>query len=285
MSGTKELDIPENAGVYDLRFVPDSNNKAIASYGPIVYNLPDTYINIKLSEKNSNSVSYDYSIPADIFNDVLIDNNEKYMASEIKVCLSIIGSDVCLWSKNIENNSNKGNGNANLPDFPGIFILRIMKVFNTGGIPIIKYMAVSEMIKASDSNYEMKTNKNAVMSSTLFLKWQVTNSKTDAYDWIGIFKLEDLAAVLLNSKDPIDKTQVNKNSSGEFSAYLPPNSLAGPYIFIYFHKQRPTAISDIINLHQPYADCPASANNNKSKSSTMSNIKHLVIICTKKPLL
>ena len=93
-------------------------------------------------------------------------------------------------------------------------------------------------------------------------------------DWIGLYNIVN-NEVFTKSYKPIQSISVNAKKSGNFLNYSPPNSPAGNYLFIYFRKFVPFAISDLVSLQQPNVNCPK-----ENDKKTMSNIKHLIVICT-----
>lgn len=273
LNGEKTLKAPKESGIYELRYIQDNNLHTISSIGPLVVNSPDVFLTVS----NLNASLSDKIFIAWEFSDESLlkfkygKNGESPLG--VYLCLNVIGTynlDDCYWSKDLT--EHKGVENIILPSFAGYFVLRIVIQYQTWRVdPELECLAVSQIIKVSDPKYNLKPQKlNSVVASVTSTNWKVNFATKN--DWIGFYSLET-SQIFTRSANPIQSYKVKGQLEGIFQAFIPPNYPAGPYVFIYFSNHVPVAVSDRINLQQPKVGCP-------SEKNTMSNIKHLIIICT-----
>lgn len=233
---------------------------------------------------------------------------------KILLCLTIIGSDDssnCLWEKEINDKEYLSNKIIlEIPNFAGYFYFRILRSKNNELYESKEInLVVGEIFKISSDEIIMLPNSlESIVGSSITMNY--FTKKPNNEDWIGLFNLADIQD-FVRSVTPLKSTKFGeiKNNYGNFTAFLPPNSQAGQFVFVYFKNNYPISISDIIEVQQPKVSCQN--NNNKNKfienilnsnkedfknrskfwkkdliekehpfGETKSKIKHLVIICT-----
>lgn len=266
--GSDTLKPPREAGIYDIRFIQDNNEMAVASTGPYVINPSDIELSVsKTQTKLGEKIKVSWNIQKFSYIKLHTENTDTYL------CLNIIGAyDDCLWKLNIHKN-HSGTADVILPEFAGYYVVRIIIKYNSWKWqPNIECLGTSMLIKSSDHSFKLiPETLETIVTSNISTEWNV--KKHGPYDWIGLFSLQTSDA-FLKSAQPIHSKKVDANK-GKFLELLPPNQQAGPFIFVYFHNHVPVSVSDIIDVQQPKVTCPS-----ESENKTMSKIKHLVIICT-----
>jgi phospholipase C len=348
LRGAGKLTIPTSAGYYDVRYIQDNNLKALQTDGPILINPNDSYIKIinngdflkrnynEISDKqenynnkinlnfdeiknlkNSKNLIIEWKIGGETLQNLISKSNSLNL--NIKICLNIIGSSdplECIWKKTLNKLEDLENKDIiDVPKFAGYFYFRIYlekdpEIYEAKDTNLV----VSEMFKISSDEFILIPDSlYSVIGSSITVNYFSADPLEN--DWIGFYKLSDIRG-LKKSVTPIRSSEVIfENNYGNFTAFLPPNSQAGQFVFIYFRNQIPLSISDIIEVQQPKVTCLKknmknendfildllnfNSNNtnyiidlkeheqtNKknrninSNSLTKSKIKHLVIICT-----
>jgi len=336
LRGVDKIKIPTSAGYYDMRYIQDNNLKALQTDGPILVNPNDSYIKIiddedflqKNLNENANEINFnqiknfqksktlkiEWKIAGNTFKNLI--NKLKSLDSNlhVNICLSIIGSSdplECLWHKKLNKIEDLENKDIlDLPKFAGYFYFRIYlekdpEIYEAKDTNLV----VSEMFKISSYEYILLPDSlNSVVGSSMTVNYFTSDPSEN--DWIGFYNLVDIQK-LKKSASPIRSSEaIIENNYGNFTAFLPPNSQAGQFVFIYFKNQLPLSISDIIEVQQPRVTCPNKNKNiqnfnlhnenavdNKNENNkylnmimnnintnsfgdTKSKIKHLVIICT-----
>lgn len=249
--------------------------------------------------KNEKNKNIDNINNAKILNDEIINLNTQNL--NVYICLTIIGSldsKECLWIKKLDNLSElSGKVTLENPKIAGYFYFRIFLERDFDLYESTDYnIVVSDLFKISSGRFILLPDTlNAVVGSSLAISWFSAEPKRG--DYIAIYNLADTEA-FLESMTPIKSVKIVESNAyfGNFTAFLPTNSEAGQFLFVYFRHHRPISVSDIIEVQQPRVSCPNNRvfmNNifdiNLKSSSlekltlnqlTQSNIKHLVIICT-----
>jgi phospholipase C len=269
--GHKEILLPKEAGVYEVRYIQDNNLFTIATSGPIVLNPSDSYL---LTNKNKFQLGEKVTIKWKFSGSTLnkFRQGKQSMAPlETKICLSILGInnyDDCNWSEQIQHE--EGQESFYMPKFAGFFIVRILLKYNTWKFePEVECLLSSDVLHLTSASIILVPKKyKATVASTMEVNWEV--DRYNQQDWIGIYSISN-SEIFSRSAKPIASTKIT-SFKGNFHSYIPPNHQAGGYIFIYFSDHQPIAVSEVVLLQQPSLTCP--------QRDTMSNIKHLVIICT-----
>jgi phospholipase C len=323
LSGINNIQIPTSAGYYDMRYIQDNNIKALQTDGPILINPNDSYIkiineedflkkgfdensyknenyfseiNINLNKiknlKNSKSLNIQWKIGGKTLENLMSKSN--ILSLNVKICLNIIGSNdplECIWKKTLNKIEDLENQDIlDVPKFAGYFYFRIylekdMDIYEAKDTNLV----VSEMFKVSSNEYILIPDSlYSVIGSSITVNYFSADPSEN--DWIGFYNLVDIKR-LKKSVSPIrSSNEIFENNYGNFTSFLPPNSQAGQFVFIYFKNQIPLSISDIIEVQQPKVTCLNKNDKNfnyeiandllNSNSLTKSRIKHLVIICT-----
>lgn len=267
-SGEDKLTTPAQAGIYEVRYIMDNNRPTIATTGPVVVNPKDSILLVSKTVLDRGEI---LEVSWDLSEKLFRSSSEEN--SKLVLCLNTLGAyDDCIWTEEVS--SRGGSTKLRLPIFAGYFVVRLIHQVQTWKfLPDMECLLISSIVKVSDSNYEFVSSTKSVVSSTVETDWEILDEEDpDNADWIGLFSLST-TDIFTRSADPIEYSTVKKQRSGHFQAYLPPNSPAGAYVFVYFSKHIPMAVSEIIDIQQPVVTCPVD-------KPTMSNIKHLVIICT-----
>lgn len=262
-NGEGRLIIPKEAGIYDIRYIMDNNLKAISTSKYYIVTPREIIITVKTSTELNEIITVEWSIQE---NFISVD-------SDLYLCLNIVGSyDKCILKKKL--NELESNTTLKMPKFAGYYIIRIVSNISdqTKENQYFTY-AISGIIKSNSSSINLKSNNvKTVVASVISTKWEVEEGGENPSDWIGLFYLSDTKA-FLQSEAPIRSLETKGTLKGTFDTSLPPNSQAGPFIFVYYKNHIPVAVSDIIEAQQPETKC-------LDNKKTMSKIKHLIIICT-----
>jgi phospholipase C len=273
LRGERTLQAPKDAGVYEIRYIQDNNLHTISSIGPLIVNPPDVFLTVSNFQAGiSEKVFIAWEFSNESLHKFKFGKNGKSPLGTY-LCLNVIGSndlDDCYWSKELT--EHKGVQKIKLPSFAGYFVIRIVIQYQTWRVdPELECLAVSQIIKVSNPNFKLTPHRlHSVVGSVTSTNWKVQFASKN--DWIGFYSLET-SEIFTRSANPIQSFRVKGQLEGTFQSFIPPNYPAGPYVFIYFSNHVPVAVSDRINLQQPKVGCPA-------EKKTMSNIKHLIIICT-----
>jgi hypothetical protein len=302
-SGKGYLELPNESGIYQFRYIQDNNLHTIAYSEPIVINPPENLIFIKTNKSIVNlneKLAISWYINKDLF--ILIQNQLKSEKIKINLCLNLLGNyDECLWSKLLTdvNQTNEGNLEIQMPDYAGYFVFRI--ILKSQNNPKTFTLSISDnIIHVTDFKFNfLFLSQTFVTGSSIETEWIVVKESQKG-DWIGLYSIENCELFAQSSLRPVAELKTRGENLGKFKAILPPNTDSGQYFFVYFQKHVPVAVSEIVNLKQPEVKCPNPEKfseieklikksfykidkrkvSNETISYTKSKIKNLIIIVT-----
>ncbi len=320
-----KLKIEWKIGLNTLESIKDiiSNRSENYNNKDTNYIFNDTNRNLIQFYKNQsvlNNNNYDYNSYIGFKKEINQIENDFDNKFNIFICLNPIGSNTnnledCILKKKLNLNKFTGYCDIDCPVFAGYYYLRIFlekdyKLYESADITFV----VSEIFKISDEEITLiPDNKESVVGSYFGLTW--ISNKPQIGDWIGLYYLGEIQSYT----KALSYIKLNEENAfnGKFNAFLPPNSQAGQYVFVYFRDNMPITVSDIMEAQPPKVTCPNKINLNKNsknrfanqfqeifgvdknekfevfnqnennnlnilnrKKKTKSNIEHLVIICT-----
>jgi len=264
--GSQDLPSPPVPGVYEIRYIQDNNLKSLVTVGPVYANPSDVDIKISKTEVNpGKKIEWKLEFKENSWNELQSPNNRIYL------CLNPVGDyDDCLIESPISKPITEEV--ITMPKTGGYFVIRILAETDDKSYKAkIKPLIVSKVIKVSSPSFQITPDSfSTVIASSITAKWSAEFSTP--YDFVSLFYLSDLKIFTLKFP-PIKSKKTMGEKKGNINFFLRPENQAGPYVLVYFYEHRPVAVSDIIKVEQPKVQCPADY-------KTMSNIKHLVIICT-----